>query len=77
MRPDAPTILKRIMARKQEEVAARRHQGSWSDLVARSAAQPPARGFVQALQAKQAAGLPAVIAEIKRASPSKGVLRDP
>lgn len=77
MQADTPTILKRIMARKSEEVAARQQQTSWAELTARSADQPPPRGFVQALQTKQAQGQAAVIAEIKRASPSKGVLRDP
>jgi indole-3-glycerol phosphate synthase len=77
MQADTPTILKRIMSRKVEEVAARQLQKSWSELSALSAQQLPPRGFVRALKAKQAAGLPAVIAEIKRASPSKGVLRDP
>lgn len=77
MRADTPTILKRIMTRKAAEVAALRQQGSWAELHARSVDQAPPRGFVKALQAKQALGQAAVIAESKRASPSKGVLRDP
>lgn len=77
MQADTPTILKRIMARKSEEVAARQQQSSYSELTDRCAEQAPPRGFVRALEAKLAKGQAGVIAEIKRASPSKGVLRDP
>ncbi|MES2819490.1 MAG: indole-3-glycerol phosphate synthase TrpC [Pseudomonadota bacterium] len=71
-----PTVLEKILARKVEEVAARCARVSLSELeqMARTADAP--RGFAQALleQAKRKA--PAVIAEIKKASPSKGVLRE-
>ena len=68
-------VLKRILARKQEEVAERRDRVSLFELKARAASAPPVRGFADAVQGKIAAGLPAVIAEIKKASPSKGVIR--
>ena len=68
-------VLKRILARKQEEVAERRDRVSLFELKARAASAPPVRGFADAVQAKIAAGLPAVIAEVKKASPSKGVIR--
>ena len=68
-------VLKRILARKQEEVAERRDRVSLFELKARAASAPPVRGFTDAVQAKIAAGLPAVIAEVKKASPSRGVIR--
>ncbi|HSD18023.1 MAG TPA: indole-3-glycerol phosphate synthase TrpC [Thermomonas sp.] len=68
-------VLKRILARKQEEVAERRARVSLFELKARLASAPPVRGFADAVQAKLQAGLPAVIAEVKKASPSKGVIR--
>jgi indole-3-glycerol phosphate synthase len=68
-------VLERILARKAEEVAERRARVSLAALEARLAAAPEPRDFVGALEAKIAAGRPAVIAEIKKASPSKGVIR--
>ncbi len=68
-------ILTRILERKQVEVADRRVYQSLADLKARAADLPPARGFAQALRAKLARNEAAVIAEIKKASPSKGVIR--
>jgi len=70
-------ILQRIVARKREEVAARKAQMPLLELRARIAAAPPARGFAAAMDARIASGHPAVIAEIKRASPSRGIIRDP
>ena len=69
------TILDTIMARKAEEVAARQAQVSIDALEEKAAAQKT-RGFEAALQAKVRAGQSAVIAEIKRASPSKGIIRE-
>lgn len=71
-----PDILKRILARKAEEVAARKREVPLEKLVQRAASSSAPRGFVKALRAKIAEGKPAVIAEIKKASPSKGVLRE-
>ena len=68
-------VLQRILARKHEEVAARRAALPLADIAARAAAAPPVRGFAAAIEAKIAAGQAAVIAEVKKASPSKGVLR--
>lgn len=68
-------ILQRILARKREEIDERGSRVSLADVTARASAMPPPRGFVAALRAKIAAGLPAVIAEVKKASPSKGIMR--
>ena len=68
-------ILDRILARKVEEIAERNAQLPLAALVARIADLPDTRGFAAAIEAKVEAGLPAVIAEVKKASPSKGVIR--
>ncbi|AGA32068.1 Indole-3-glycerol phosphate synthase [Thioalkalivibrio nitratireducens DSM 14787] len=70
-----PDILQRILARKQEEIQARCAARPLPELEARARAADPPRGFRAALAARMELGLPAVIAEIKKASPSKGVLR--
>ncbi|WP_295389441.1 indole-3-glycerol phosphate synthase TrpC [uncultured Thiodictyon sp.] len=72
---DTPDILKKICHRKVEEVAARAARLPLPELTARLADASAPRGFAAALDARVQAGQPAVIAEIKRASPSKGVLR--
>jgi len=68
-------ILDRILAVKREEVAAAIAAKPLAALRQEAEAQAPAREFAGALRAKIAAGRPAVIAEIKKASPSKGILR--
>jgi indole-3-glycerol phosphate synthase len=68
-------ILQTILRRKAEEVAERAARVPLAELSARCEGLPPTRGFAAALQAKIDAGLPAVIAEVKKASPSKGVIR--
>jgi indole-3-glycerol phosphate synthase len=68
-------VLQRILARKQDEIAARSAQLPHALLEARIAQAPPLRGFADAIATKIGAGLPAVIAEAKKASPSKGVIR--
>src|SRR5271167_3106892 len=68
-------ILDRILARKREELEAARAALPLPQMEARAKSAPPPRDFVAAIRGKIAAGRPAVIAEIKRASPSKGVLR--
>jgi indole-3-glycerol phosphate synthase len=68
-------ILQRILATKRVEIAAARRVASIDEIERRARAAPPPRDFVAALRAKVAAGNTAVIAEIKRASPSKGLIR--
>jgi indole-3-glycerol phosphate synthase len=69
------TILEQILQVKRREIAAARELVPMSALEERARAASPPRDFVGALRAKVGAGLPAVIAEIKKASPSKGLLR--
>ena len=69
------TILHKILARKREEVAERRPRNSLASLEQRIAEQTAVRGFAAAIAARAAAGQAAVIAEVKKASPSKGVIR--
>ena len=71
-----PTILERILSRKAEEVAERSRAVSEQELLRLAAEQDAPRGFVAALDRAIRAGDPAVIAEIKKASPSKGVMRE-
>jgi indole-3-glycerol phosphate synthase len=72
----APTILRKILARKRDEVRERSASASLGSLERRAADQAPARGFAQALASRVAGGGAAVIAEVKKASPSKGVIRE-
>ncbi len=73
----ANDILQRIVAVKREEVAAAKVRRSLGSLRAEARARGAARGFAAALRARVADGRPAVIAEIKKASPSRGLLREP
>ena len=68
-------ILQTILARKAEEIAERSARLSLADVAARAREADPVRGFAAALQAAIASGDPAVIAEVKKASPSRGVIR--
>ena len=69
-------ILKRIVAVKREEIAEAKRDCDAISMRRDALEQPPARDFVGALRAKLVAGQAAVIAEIKKASPSKGVIRE-
>nr|WP_163502591.1 indole-3-glycerol phosphate synthase TrpC [Halomonas socia] len=71
-----PTILAQILARKDEEVHERSLAVTETDLLALARHQSVPRGFIKALDERIEAGDPAVIAEIKKASPSKGVMRE-
>ena len=68
-------ILKKILAVKAQEVAAAQAVKPLAAMRAEAERAPPIRDFVAAIRSKIAQGQPAVIAEIKKASPSKGVLR--
>lgn len=68
-------VLQKILATKREEVAARRAAAPLAAVEARAAEQAPARGFAAALDRSVAAGRLALICEIKKASPSAGLIR--
>lgn len=71
-----PDILEKILQRKAEEVAERSQQVTQAELVERASVALAPRGFAAALEWRLMKGQPAVIAEIKKASPSKGLLRE-
>lgn len=73
---DTPDILKKIIARKHEEIAERSQRVCLNEMIERAKMADPCRGFVDSMKNKIAAGQSAVIAEIKKASPSKGVMRE-
>lgn len=76
MATETPDVLKKILRRKIEEISASADEESLSALAQRATQASPPRGFVNALQQRVARGDSAVIAEIKKASPSKGVIRE-
>lgn len=76
MQVDQPDILKTILQRKQEEISERCEKVSMLELSKRAQAADPVRGFIAAIEQRIASKQSAVIAEIKKASPSKGVLRE-
>ncbi len=71
-----PTVLEKILARKAEEVAERRARLGLAELERLASAADAPRGFARALQERVERKEAAVIAEVKKASPSKGVLRE-
>jgi indole-3-glycerol phosphate synthase len=73
---NTPTVLKKILARKAEHVATRRSSVSLAQLKEECQKEREVRGFANALVAKIDQGLAAVIAEVKKASPSKGIIRE-
>ncbi|MCQ4257495.1 indole-3-glycerol phosphate synthase TrpC [Stutzerimonas stutzeri] len=71
-----PTVLEKIITRKREEVSERRGRIGLAELETMAASADPVRGFAQKIQEQVRSKKPAVIAEVKKASPSKGVLRE-
>ena len=69
-------ILERILTRKRQEISERQRERSLVDLYAQAADRDAPRGFVASLRASLAEDRPGVIAEIKKASPSKGLIRE-
>jgi len=76
MSSDTPDILIKILDRKREEIAERSLDVSIEALMEQSASADPVRGFIRSIENKIKNDQPAVIAEIKKASPSKGLLRE-
>lgn len=76
MSNNTPDILKKILLRKQEEIAERSAKANINVMVQRASVADPVRGFIKSIEKKIAQGESGVIAEIKKASPSKGVLRE-
>lgn len=70
------TVLQRIVDHKREELVAFRTKLSQEEVKAMAVDQPPARGFVRSIENKLSSGQAAVIAEIKKASPSRGIIRE-
>ncbi len=73
---NAPDILTKILATKADEISRRKTRMSINDLESIIQETEAPRGFANALQSKAQAKQPAIIAEIKKASPSKGVIRE-
>ena len=76
MADSRPDILNRILQRKIEEIAVCKQQVPLDQLRQQLETATDTRGFISSLHVKQSSGLSAVIAEIKKASPSKGVIRE-
>ena len=74
MTQDTPDILKRILARKSEEIIERKSKIPAQELKHRADDCPPTRGFGMAIKQSISEGRAAIIAEIKKASPSKGII---
>jgi indole-3-glycerol phosphate synthase len=68
-------VLNRINAQKREQVSARKAKTPWAEMERLAVAQPPARGFAKALRQSVEQGRYGLIAEIKKASPSVGLIR--
>lgn len=69
---NAPTVLRKIIARKREEVVERQQMVPLDELKEKAMAQPPTRGFVDAITARASQGQSAVIAEIKKGITQQG-----
>jgi indole-3-glycerol phosphate synthase len=69
-------ILEKILNRKQEEIIDRQSKLNQESIMKMAADAPPSRGFYKAISMTIENGKPAVIAEIKKASPSKGIIRE-
>ena len=69
-------ILEKILATKKSEVSAARQMRSESDVLREAKSRKDVRGFIRAIEDKISQGKPGVIAEVKKASPSKGVIRE-